>query len=292
MQFSSRTTFPAVAAAAALLFVPVSAPAAEGTFDRNLTVNGNVTLNVSSGSGYIRIAPGADNQVHIVGHVKSSSWGWGMNDFGKSAEARVKEIVDNPPIDQTGNIIRVGKDSHTLQNVSIDYDIIAPKSAALTASSGSGDLRIDGAGVNAKLSTGSGSIDATGLTGNLSLETGSGNIRVSLNGSGDVKAQTGSGSIHLNNIQGALKAEAGSGSIEVSGKPTSGWKLDTGSGSVSVAAGGAAFTLDARTGSGSIKTDVPIAVEGSLDRHRVTGKVNGGGPLVRVETGSGSIRIH
>jgi hypothetical protein len=33
-------------------------------------------------------------------------------------------------------------------------------------------------------------------------------------------------------------------------------------------------------------------MQGSLERHHITGSVNGGGPTVKVETGSGSIRIH
>jgi hypothetical protein len=35
-----------------------------------------------------------------------------------------------------------------------------------------------------------------------------------------------------------------------------------------------------------------MLTQGSSDRHHVTGKINGGGPTVRIETGSGDIRIH
>jgi len=35
-----------------------------------------------------------------------------------------------------------------------------------------------------------------------------------------------------------------------------------------------------------------MLTQGSNDRHHVTGKVGGGGPTVRIETGSGSIRVH
>ena len=56
--------------------------------------------------------------------------------------------------------------------------------------------------------------------------------------------------------------------------------------------GGAKFSLDATTGSGTIHSDPPISVHGSLERHHITGDINGGGVTVRVETGSGDIRIH
>jgi hypothetical protein len=56
--------------------------------------------------------------------------------------------------------------------------------------------------------------------------------------------------------------------------------------------GDAPLTLDAESGSGSIHTDREMLTQGSNDRHHVTGKLNGGGPTVRVETGSGDIRVH
>lgn len=288
MRSSLLRITPAIAAAA-LLLVPTCVLAAEGNFEKTLTVSGSPTLNVSTGSGYIRINPGSDNQIHIVGHVKAGN-GW-MSGSSKSAEERVNEVVKNPPIEQTGNIVRVGKDQH-MNNVSIDYDITAPKDTSLTANSGSGDLRITNVGMNSKLGTGSGNIEASGLNGASSFDTGSGDIVATLTGTGDVKAGTGSGNIKLNNVSGGLKAETGSGNVEVSGKPVSMWKVGTGSGDVTLAVNGAAFTLDASTGSGGIQTDVPMTVEGSLDRHHVVGKINGGGPTVRVETGSGSVHVH
>jgi hypothetical protein len=34
-----------------------------------------------------------------------------------------------------------------------------------------------------------------------------------------------------------------------------------------------------------------MAVQGSFDRHHIVGKINGGGPTVRIQTGSGDVRI-
>jgi hypothetical protein len=49
--------------------------------------------------------------------------------------------------------------------------------------------------------------------------------------------------------------------------------------------------LDASTGSGKISTDNPMATQGSEDHHHLHVQLNGGGPEVRVQTGSGSIRV-
>jgi len=260
-------------ATAALALAAVPALATEATFERTLTVSGHVELTVGTGSGNIRITQGSGNQVHIFGRVKSN---WGGN------EDKVRELAANPPIEQTGSIIRVGQRHQNLHNISIDYEIQAPANAYLDAGSGSGNVTDEGVGENSKLSTGSGNIHATGLNGGFSVGTGSGSIYAEQTGAGDVKADTGSGDIELKNVHGALKAETGSGSIKVEGVPAVGWKLETGSGNVELWVGDAPLTLDAESGSGGIHTDREMLTQGSNDRHHVTGKLNGGGPTVRL----------
>jgi DUF4097 and DUF4098 domain-containing protein YvlB len=269
-------------------YTTLPALAAEATFTRTLSVSGQVTLHVSTGSGSIRITKGSDSQVHIFGKVRSSH---SFGDDGNS-EDRVRQIAANPPIEQTGSILRIGAHLEGLHNVSIDYEIQAPAGALLEASSGSGDITDDGVGVNARLNTGSGSIHAEGLKESFSVETGSGDITAAQVGSGDVKAHTGSGSIELKNVSGGLRAETGSGDIKINGQPKSGWHVTTGSGTVEFWPGGSPLTLDASTGSGTVHTDHEMQVQGALERHHINGKLNGGGPTVRIETGSGDIRIH
>ena len=270
-------------AVAALVLAALPALAAEATFERTLTVSGRVELSVSTGSGNIHITRGTGNQVHIWGKVKS---GWG------GSEQRVREIAAHPPIEQTGSIVRIGGHHENMHNIRIDYEIQAPENSFLDAGSGSGDITVDGVGENAKISTGSGNIHANGLHGGFKVDTGSGNIYVDQTGQGDVKAQTGSGDVELRNVHGSLHAGTGSGNIKVGGAPSSDWKLETGSGNIDYTAGGAAFTLEASTGSGSVHTDMEMLTQGSSNHHHVSGKVNGGGPTVRIETGSGDIRVH
>jgi DUF4097 and DUF4098 domain-containing protein YvlB len=270
-------------ATAALALAAVPALATEQTFERNLTVNGRLELSVATGSGNIHLTRGSGSQLHIVGHVHSN---WGGSD------EKVREIASNPPIEQTGNIVHVGLRHENLHNISIDYEIEAPADAYLEAGSGSGNVTDDGVGENAKLSTGSGNIHATGLHGGFSVNTGSGDVYVEQTGAGDVKAETGSGNIELKNVNGGLRAQTGSGDIKASGSPAAEWKLGTGSGSIELWPGSAGLTLDASTGSGKITSDREMTVQGSFDRHHLTGKINGGGATVRVETGSGDIRVH
>jgi hypothetical protein len=282
------TAMRVAALTAATLAIPALALASDGTFDKTLSVNGAVQLEVSTGSGYVHVTPGSDNQVHITGHVRANH-GW----MGGNSDDQVKQIVDNPPIQQSGNTIRVGQMHESLFNhVSIDYDITTPKSTRVKAESGSGDIRAASMGGGTRLETGSGTINGDDLGGDSYLQTGSGDVRVNFSNGSNVIAGTGSGSIRITGVKGSLKAETGSGDVSIAGQPTDNWKVETGSGSIDLNLGGAKFTLDAETGSGSIHTDQTISMQGSLERHHITGNVNGGGPTVKVETGSGSIRIH
>jgi Putative adhesin len=309
----------ATAAAAA----PVVA-AQDGHFDRTLTVSGSVDLDVQTGSGEIRVHPGDAGKVEI--HAKIHVNGSHLGD----AEGRVHQIESNPPIEQSGNTIRVGHsdDHELLRNISISYDITVPADTKLHSASGSGDQTIDGIrgpldatsgsgslhaskiGAEARVrtgsgdielnsvqgsthaSTGSGSIRALGISGGLTASSGSGSVILEQAAAGDVDVSTGSGEVELKRVKGAVRASTGSGTIVAQGQPTGAWKLRTGSGDVRVdLPPDAAFDLHAHTSSGSIESSHEIAVQGKISPRELEGKVHGGGVLVDVSTSSGSINI-
>lgn len=284
---------PEIAAAqpAASLF-PVPAIAFSGqeesgnglSFDRSLTVSGEAQLMVSTGSGNIHLTRGSGDQIHI--HAKIH-----VNHDGSEEQAR--RIAANPPIEQSGNVIRVGQQHEEhWRGISIDYQIEAPAGTLLGATSGSGDVVDEGVGKNARLETGSGDIRANGLQAPFEAKTGSGNIIAEETGEGDVIAETGSGDIEIKDIHGGFHGKTGSGDIKATGTPSAPWTLETGSGNIEMWTGNAPLTLDASTESGSVTTEHEMLVKGSLNHHHVTGNLNGGGPLVKVETGSGDVRIH
>ena len=273
--------------------VPVLVMAAVGkqegeklSFDRTLSVSGAAQLAVSTGSGNIHFSRGAGNQIHIQGQIH-------VNHDGSEELAR--QIAANPPIEQSGDVIRVGQHQEQeaqWHGISIDYQIEAPAGTLLAAISGSGDINDEGVGQSAKLQTGSGDVRANGLEGPFTVKTGSGNIVAEQSGQGDVIAETGSGDIELKDIHGAFHGQTGSGDIKASGRPSASWTLQTGSGTIELWIGDAPATLDASTGSGAVTTDHGMTVQGSFDHHHMRGTLNGGGPTIRAETGSGEIHIH
>jgi len=257
----------------------------EAAFDRNLSFSGKLELSVGTGSGNITLKQGPAGQLRIHGIVKGNQ---------KADPAQVQQIAANPPIQQEGNEVHIGGHSENqhMQNISIDYEIEAPADTAVNAATGSGNIDDTGVGQDAKLITGSGNIQATGIAGGFKVQTGSGNIDIDGTGEGEAKAETGSGNIELKGVQGALTAQTGSGDIKAAGTPSSAWRLQAGSGSIELATGNARMNLDASTGSGEIATSSPITFENPADHHHVHAQLNGGGPEVKIETGSGDIHIN
>ncbi len=287
----------------------LTAFAAEGSFSRNLNVSGSPTISIATGSGYIHVTTGSQSEVRISARVKSEH-SWFGN--GGSDSDRVKQITDNPPIVQSGNAITIGSpdNSGKFRNISIDYDVTLPAATTLkvdsgsgdievanvislvSAETGSGDIHLNNVGPTPRVTTGSGTIRAQGVHGAAFLETGSGDIEFNQQSAGDVKAQTGSGSIRLRGVNGGVRANTGSGDLEIDGNPSSEWRVDTGSGSVHLSLNSQAhYTLNAGTSSGGINISVPISKQAGLDKQHVTGTVNGGGPTVRVSTGSGDVTV-
>ena len=127
--------------------------------------------------------------------------------------------------------------------------------------------------------------------------TGSGDVEVEESGPGDIDLHTGSGNISARGVQGGFHGETGSGDITAEGTQSGTWddahrfrqcamcRLPS----------NAAFDADISTSSGTIDVGAPVemTVQGRIgDSHKsIHGKVHGGGPTLRVHTGSGDIHI-
>jgi DUF4097 and DUF4098 domain-containing protein YvlB len=279
----------------ALLMVTTAAFASDNKFERTLNVSDQPDLYVSTGSGNITIHAGTDKQIQVVGHVHA---GWNMFGIGGSVDGvkgHIQRIIDNPPIVQEGNTVRIGEtnDHELYNNVSVDYDISVPASVALNVHSGSGDVEIDHVARFLAAGSGSGNVRAHGVHGPAELGTGSGNIELEEEGPGDVKAKTGSGNINIHGFNGVLTARSGSGDIDAEGRLTGPANLAAGSGNIKLhLTSDAHFNLEASTGSGDIHVNYPGApTQGDNSRHHLTAPINGGGAPLEVRTGSGDVEI-
>src|SRR5260370_8256034 len=156
---------------AALALWALPAYAAEGTFERTLQVNGAVNLQIETGSGSINVRTGSSSEVRVTGHIRSSDW------MG-SAEDRVKKLKRNPPLQQSGNDIRIGHidDPDLRRNISISYDVMVPASTQLRSTTGSGNQEISGISESLEASTGSGSLNISRIPSSVHPHPGSATI--------------------------------------------------------------------------------------------------------------------
>src|SRR5262245_51391330 len=81
-------------------------PGVEGSFDRSLNVSGTVDLEVLTGSGSIEVRPGSGDRVQIHGRIRAGDNWWRSS---RDTEDTVRRIEANPPIEQSGQRIRVGQ---------------------------------------------------------------------------------------------------------------------------------------------------------------------------------------
>ncbi|HEV2395618.1 MAG TPA: hypothetical protein VGS27_01585 [Candidatus Sulfotelmatobacter sp.] len=189
----------------------------------------------------------------------------------------------------------------------------------VVAETGGGSIDIQSCAQGATIETGGSSIRVSHCNGMVKASTGGGSVDLSDVG-GPADIETGGGSIRLTSAKGHVHAETGGGGIELYGVPSA--RAETGAGGITVKlvnTGGDRRDSDLETGAGDITvyiaSDVAINVRASVDMgngHRITsdfsdihvssegdqwgpktltaeGKLNGGGPLLKVHTSTGDI---
>jgi DUF4097 and DUF4098 domain-containing protein YvlB len=186
------------------------------------------------------------------------------------------------------------------------------------AETGGGSVEIQSGAQGATIETGGGSITLRRCNGGVKASTGGGSVDLGdIAGPADI--DTGGGGIKLASAKGHVRAETGGGGIELFGVPSA--HAETGAGAITVKllnTGGERKDSDLETSAGDITVyiaaDVAVNVWASVDianGHRITsefpdihvhsegdwgsktytaeGKLNGGGPTLKVHTSMGDI---
>ncbi len=297
-------------------------PAVNGSFDRSYAVTGHTRLEIATASGDVNITGSADGKVHVHGDVQAS--GSGQQD----AQKRLADIEANPPIEQTPDGLRIGRDVMRLHNTNISYTIEVPSDTEVSGTSLSGSLTVRNIKGPVKLQSASGSVHAQDIQGEAQLvslsgsvtaanmgaivrgSTASGDVTIN-NAKGDVRAKNESGNINIAGLAGRVEAETSSGSIDVQGatadakahaisgsvtvrgnpSANSYWDLKTISGGASIGvASGSNFHLLAESTNGEIRADIPIMIE-EQGKHSLRAQIGAGGGRVEVHTTTGEIRL-
>lgn len=249
----------------------------------------------------------------IGGRVEASSGGGGIkfDDIGGGVNAETG-----------GGSIEVGTVSGDLGlHTGGGGIVVRHGNGKIVAETGGGSVRIESGSQEASIETGGGSIEVRQCSGKVKVSTGGGSVDLSDVG-GPADIETGGGTIRLTSAKGHVHAETGGGGIELYGVPSA--RAETGAGGITVKlvnTGGERRDSDLETAAGDITvyiaSDVAINVRASVDMgngHRITsdfadihvssegdqwgpktltaeGKLNGGGPLLKVHTSTGDICI-
>jgi hypothetical protein len=232
-----------------------------------------------------------------AGHtVRISSRGRG----GEGTEAAADLKITVPRGQKIAVYLGVGRATVSNVDGQLRVDVAAADVTAdhtkgkLMIDTGSGEVQVTDAEGDVSLDTGSGSVAVTRVKGtSLIVDTGSGEVTGTDIDATDVNIDTGSGSVDLRNVRArTLLVDTGSGDVEVRLLAASeDIDIDTGSGSVTLAVPeGLSAMVEIETGSGGIDLGFPVSVR-KLESDHVTGQIGDGRGRLRIDTGSGSVRL-
>src|ERR1035441_9160012 len=247
----------------------------------------------------------------VTGRVEAESGGGSM---------RLDDIGGGASAETGGGSIHVGTVGGELGLHTGGGSIeVRQANGKLVAETGGGSVEIQSCAQGATIETGGSSITVRHCNGMVKASTGGGSVDLSDIG-GPAQIETGGGSIRLNSAKGHVRAETGGGGIELYGVPSA--SAETGAGGITVKlmnTGGERRDSDLETSAGDITVylaaDVAVNVRASVDMgngHHITsefpdihisseggqweaktlnaeGRLNGGGPALKVRTASGNI---
>jgi len=275
--------------------------------------SGEFTINVPREMAWVKLETdgGGIDAMGVTGKVDAASGGGAMH---------LDDIGGGVSAETGGGSIEVGTITGDIGLRTGGGPIeVHHANGKIVAETGGGGVEIQSAGQDATIETGGGSIELRQCNGKAKVSTGGGSIDLGdINGPVDV--DTGGGSIHLASAKGHVRAQTGGGGIELYGVPSA--HVETGAGGIVVKlvnTGGERSDSMIETGAGDITVyiapDVAVTVRASVELgngHRITsdfpdihisseggpygpktltadGKLNGGGPVVKIHTATGDI---
>lgn len=240
------------------------------TWNKTYNVSGTPTLYVKAGDGNLHVTSGDSKRIAITVMTEGYRLAPGAVTIEESQAGDSVRLEVRVPHQ---HVVVFGWDHRR-----IDIQITVPRQASLD------------------LNTNDGRIEASRVAGELRFHTGDGSMDLhDLEGS--LLASSGDGHINADGRFDALDIHTGDGHVVVDARRGSrigsDWRVKSGDGSVRLRLPeGFGAELDAASGDGSIDVDFPVTIYGGrVKRSRVHGKINGGGGILEVRTGDGSIHI-
>jgi hypothetical protein len=259
---------------------------------KTYTVSGKATVRVETNDGAVRVSTWEGKQIE----ARVETIGWKID----NSEVRIIErqtgdrldlearVPNNNGIFGSNGIFGGGRRS-------LRIELRIPREADLNVRTGDGSVEISNSIGAVDIHTGDGQIIVSGAKGNIRLSTGDGQIQAK-GLDGQLDASSGDGQIQIEGRLDSLNLKTNDGSIDArlatGSRISTSWSVRTGDGNVILRLPeNFQADLDAHTGDGRIKVDFPITTTGKAGGSQLRGKINGGGPVLTVGTGDGSIDI-
>jgi DUF4097 and DUF4098 domain-containing protein YvlB len=246
-------------------------PARADEWSKTYTITGKPDLRVDTSDADIHVSTWDQNTIE----AKVTTTRYKIGDDGI-------RIVEH----QTGDVVEIDvRYPHRSVTIGwgnsgghrVDINIHMPRQGRVDLHTGDGKIELGNFKGEMLLRSGDGSQEIDGVDGKLRALTGDGHIRA--NGRFD--------ELDLKTGDGRVDARATAGSALATG-----WRLETGDGTVTLEVPeNLAADVDLHTGDGHIDLEMPVTTTGKIRENEVRGKMNGGGNLLVIHTGDGSIHL-
>ena len=257
--------------------------------------SGGGSIGVNDISGTVAVETGGGSVwLDGIGGAATASSGGGSIELGS--------MGSNVSVETGGGSIRIKSAGGSVAATSGGGSIeVISARQAVSAETGGGSIRVLKCGAEVKVESGGGSLEIGDVGGAVTAQTGGGSIRV-ISAQGRVRAGSGGGSIHLTGLTRGVQVETGAGGITAEfagGASLTDSMLETSSGDVTVLLpANVGVTIQGAIEAGSknsVRSDFSeLHVVSDSDQwgpHEVLveGKLNGGGPVLKIRTTTGNI---
>jgi hypothetical protein len=257
-------------------------------FEESFPVSGRAAVDIEIHDADIVFASHSGSEILVEVTVNSRDGGedWAREvfertDFISRKKGNTIEIRTSEPQVSRSEYQRNG---HVWSQIKISH----PVSLDCVVTTGDGDVNVERIDGKIDLRTGDGDIRLRHVKGSeFTVYTGDGDIEIESLNSASAELHTGDGDVSIYELNGPLMVRTGDGDIDIRLTDPGDVRVETGDGDITISAG-----TDLRADVELHGEDVTVRgfeLKGLLNNHRVQGQLNGGGNLLRVTTGDGSI---
>ena len=290
----------------ALVLLLIPSPAQADQWSKDFNVTGSPRLTVETGDANVHISASNSESNIIEARITTHNWKIGSDGI---------QIYDRQNGDEVQLEVRFPRRWARIDfgNRRVDVELRVPSRASLNIKTGDGNIDLSGIDGDVILQSGDGHLTISDVEGKVRANTGDGPVK--MNGcKGDVTLHTGDGRIEVEAFEGSLHVETGDGRVRVSGRfdvldvktgdggveatalhgsrMTEDWILRTGDGGLTMRVpADLAADIDLHTGDGHLDLGLPVTISGRTGKNDMKGKLNGGGKLLTLRSGDGSIKI-